>query len=120
MPRAYYAHVHGTDRVHGYPAASHPQWRRKADAEHTYREYAGRYQYAPDMTLEVTTDGRKLRWHVDVKDSGGEPVDGGFQPRAKGRFFVPEYDFEATFVRNEHGVVDHVFASDGHLSKKID
>jgi protocatechuate 3,4-dioxygenase beta subunit len=93
----------------------------EADAEHTYREYVGRYQYTSDVTLEVTTDGRKLYWHANVKDeSDTDAADGEFQPRAKGRFFVPEYDFEVTFVRNEHGVVDHTLNSDGHLSKKIE
>lgn len=91
----------------------------EADAEHSYREYAGRYQFAPGETLEVTARGRRLYWHVDVKDGDGEPVDGEFVPRAKGRFFVPEYDFEVSFVRNEHGVVDHTLNSDGQLSKKI-
>jgi len=94
----------------------------EADAEGAYREYAGRYQFAPDVTLDVTARGRRLYWHANVKkpESDTDAADGEFQPRAKGRFFVPEYDFEVTFVRNEHGIVDHTLNSDGHLSKKID
>jgi len=94
----------------------------EADSEHTYREYAGRYQFTPTILLAVTAQGRRLFWHADVHgdDDDGEPVDGEFMPRAKGRFFVPEYDFEVTFVRNEHGSVDHTLDSEGHLSKRID
>lgn len=40
-------------------------------------------------------------------------------PRSQNRFFVPEYDVEITFVRNEHGTVDHQLDSHGKLFRKI-
>ena len=90
----------------------------EADAEHTYREYAGVYEIVPGVTLEVIAQGRKLRWQLSAPEDAGDAVEGDLQPRAKGRFFVPEYDLEITFVRNEHGVIDHTIDRLG-LHKKV-
>lgn len=91
----------------------------ETDAAHAYGEYAGAYQIAPGVTLAVTVARRRLRWHLSAAETDGEAVDGEFAPRAKGRFFVPEYDIEVTFVRNEHGIVDHALDSRGILFQKI-
>jgi hypothetical protein len=90
----------------------------EADAEHTYREYAGVYEIAPGVTIAIAAQGRKLHWHLSAAENEGDAVEGEFQPRAKGRFFVPEYDIDVAFVRNEHGVVDHTVDRFG-LHKKI-
>lgn len=91
----------------------------QADAVKAYRDYAGIYQIAPGVTLTVRGDGNKLRWHLSAGENEGDALDGEFLPRARARFFVPEYDFEVTFVRNEHGAVDHVLDSRGLLFKKV-
>jgi protocatechuate 3,4-dioxygenase beta subunit len=90
----------------------------EADSAHTYREYAGTYALAPGVTLAVSAAGRTLRWHLSTAENEGDALEGEFRPRAKGRFFVPEYDLEVTFVRNEHGVVDHQIDSLGRLYPK--
>jgi protocatechuate 3,4-dioxygenase beta subunit len=87
-------------------------------AASVYRDYHGDYELAPGVVVTVTTAGRRLHWHL--KGAGdGEADDGDFVPRSQSRFFVPEYDIEVTFVRNEHGVVDHQLDSRGMLFKKI-
>jgi len=90
----------------------------EADAEHTYREYAGIYEIVPGVNITVIAERRKLRWKLSAPENDGDATEGEFQPRAKGRFFVSEYDLEVTFVRNEHGVIDHTLDSLG-LHKKI-
>jgi protocatechuate 3,4-dioxygenase beta subunit len=89
------------------------------NAETVYREYSGDYLVAPGVTLRVSKSGRHLRWHVNQGESDGDALDGVFEPRAQNRFFVPEYDFDVSFVRNEHGEVDHVLDSRGILMKKV-
>jgi protocatechuate 3,4-dioxygenase beta subunit len=83
-----------------------------------YRDYPGDYELAPGVVVTVTTSGRHLHWHVKGIDDG-EAEDGDFVPRSQNRFFVPEYDVEITFVRNEHGLVDHQLDSHGKLFKRI-
>jgi protocatechuate 3,4-dioxygenase beta subunit len=83
-----------------------------------YRDYHGDYELAPGVVVTVTTSGRHLHWHVKGTDDG-EAEDGDFVPRSHNRFFVPEYDVDITFVRNEHGVVDHQLDSHGKLFRKI-
>ena len=90
----------------------------QADAAKVYPEFAGVYQLGPDATVTVRASGTKLFWKVHVPHEDGEALEGEYMPRAQSRFFVPEYDFEVTFVRNEHGVVDHTLDSKGRLAKK--
>jgi protocatechuate 3,4-dioxygenase beta subunit len=90
-----------------------------ADAAKIYRDYVGTYEVAPGVTITIRATGNKLFWHLSAAENEGDALDGQLLPRAQGRFFVPEYDFEVTFVRNEHGQVDHVLDSRGMLSKKI-
>ena len=90
----------------------------EADAEHTYRDYAGVYEIVPAITLTVIARDRTLHWRLSAPQDEGDAVEGVFQPRAKGQFFVPEYDLDITFVRNEHGTVDHTLDRYG-LHKKI-
>jgi protocatechuate 3,4-dioxygenase beta subunit len=92
----------------------------EANAAKTYREYTGTYQIAPGVTITVSVVGGKLRWHLSTGENDGDALDGDFMPRAQGRFFVAEYDFEVSFVRNEHGVIDHVLDSRGLLFQKTD
>lgn len=84
-----------------------------ADAQSANRDYAGIYTIAPGVEISVVADGRTLAWHLNRGENAGDALDGVFMPRARGRFFVPEYDFEVTFVRDEHGRVDHVLDSRG-------
>ncbi|HKE49404.1 MAG TPA: hypothetical protein VKB52_15165 [Rhodanobacteraceae bacterium] len=91
----------------------------ETDAAHAYGEYAGTYQVAPGVTIVVSVAGKRLRWHLSAAETDGEAIDGEFAPRAKGRFFVPEYDFEVSFVRNDHGIVDHALDSRGILFQKL-
>jgi len=88
------------------------------DAQAAYRDYHGDYEVAPGVVVTVSTAGRHLHWHVKGADAG-DAEDGDFKPRSQSRFFVPEYDIEVTFVRNEHGIVDHQLDSRGRLFKKI-
>ena len=89
------------------------------NSDRTYGDYSGTYEVAPGVTVVVTTRGRHLLWHLSQGESEGDALDGEFIPRAQGRFYVPEYDIETTFVRNEHGGVDHVLDSRGILMKKL-
>jgi len=83
-----------------------------------YRDYHGAYELAPGVVVTVTTSGRHLHWHLKAVDDG-DAEEGDFVPRSQNRFFVPEYDVDIAFVRNEHGVVDHQLDSHGKLFKKI-
>lgn len=89
------------------------------DVASAYRDYTGTNDIGPGVTIAVSARGKRLRWHLSRGESEGDALDGEFVPRAQARFFVPEYDLEATFVRNEHGQVDHVLDSRGSLMKKI-
>lgn len=113
---------HGTDRtgarVGTFDVALDREQPAEVDAEHTYREYAGIYEIVQGVTITVSAQGRKLHWHLSAPEDEGDAVEGELQPRAKGRFFVPEYDLEITFVRNEHGIIDHTVDKLG-LHKKI-
>ena len=93
--------------------------RRTATPPSLYKEFAGTYQIAPGVQLAVIAKGRRLYWHLNPAENEGDATEGEFATRTQNRFFVPEYDIEATFVRNEHGVVDHVLDSRGILAKKI-
>ncbi|TLY50275.1 MAG: DUF3471 domain-containing protein [Gammaproteobacteria bacterium] len=90
-----------------------------ADARKIYSDYVGTYQVAPGIMILVRTEGAKLFWHLSAAGNEGDALDGEFLPRAQGRFFVPEYDFEVKFVRDDHGHVDHVLDSRGLLFKKL-
>jgi protocatechuate 3,4-dioxygenase beta subunit len=89
------------------------------DARAAWRDYHGDYELAPGVIVSVTTAGKHLHWRLKGGDEG-DAEDGDFVPRSQSRFFVPEYDIEVTFVRNEHGVVDHQLDSRGMLFKKIE
>jgi hypothetical protein len=89
------------------------------DPRAVYRDYHGDYDLAPGVVVTVSTSGKHLHWHVRGADAG-DAEDGDFVPRSQSRFFVPEYDIEVTFVRNEHGVVDHQLDSRGMLFRKIE
>jgi catechol 1,2-dioxygenase len=90
-----------------------------ADARHVYPEFAGNYRIEPGATLTVRAEGTRLYWHLNASENDGEPLDGEFMPRAASRFFLPEYDIDVTFVRNDHGQVDHALDSDGSVFPKI-
>ena len=89
------------------------------NAHAAYHDYRGDYEVAPGVILSVSTLGKRLHWRLNQGESDGDALDGYFVPRAQNRFFVPEYDLEATFVRNEHGEVQHVLDSRGVLMKKV-
>ncbi len=84
-----------------------------------YKEFAGVYQIAEGVELTVVAKGSHLYWHLNRPEEEGDARDGEFAPRTQSRFFVPEYDIEGTFVRNEHHVVDHILDSRGILMRKI-
>jgi|GEM_PF-945837 len=90
----------------------------QADAAKVYPEFAGVYEMSADATITVRASRNKLFWQARVPHEDGEVLEGEFMPRAQSRFFVPEYDLEVTFVRNEHGVVDHTLDSKGRLARK--
>lgn len=87
-------------------------------AQAVYRDYHGDYEIAPGAVVTVSNVGRHLHWHLKGTDDG-EAEDGDYVPRSQNRFFIPEYDLEVMFVRNEHGLVDHQLDSRGMLFKKI-
>jgi len=88
------------------------------NATSLYRQFAGVYQIAPGVQITVVAKGRHLYWHLNQGENQGDALDGEFVPRTQMRFFVPEYDIDATFVRDEHGAIDHVLDSRGILMKK--
>jgi len=81
-----------------------------------FGDYHGDYEIAPGVVVSVTTSGRHLHWRLN---DNGDTEDGDYVPRSQNRFFVPEYDIEIAFVRNEHGLVDHQLDSNGKLLKRI-
>ncbi|HEX6832667.1 MAG TPA: hypothetical protein VF132_03955, partial [Rudaea sp.] len=80
---------------------------------------AGVYQIAVGVELTVVAKGRHLHWRLNRPEDEGDAREGEFAPRTQLRFFVPEYDIEASFVRDEHRKVDHILDSRGILMKKI-
>jgi RNA polymerase sigma factor (sigma-70 family) len=68
-----------------------------------YDEYAGRYldQRRPDLEISVRNEGGRL-----TMEAVGQKVE--LFPTSKTQFFVKQFYGEATFVRNQSGLVDLV------------
>jgi len=84
-----------------------------------YRDYIGDYEVAPGVIVTNSVVKRRLHWHLSAGQEQGDPLEGELLPRSRTRFFVPEYDMEVTFVRDEHGKVTHTLTTHGNLARKI-
>ena len=84
-----------------------------------YRDYIGDYQVAPGVVVSVGVVKRRLHWRLSAAEEAGDPLEGEMLERSRTRFFVPEYDMQVTFVRDEHGKVTHTLNDHGDLARKI-
>jgi len=89
-----------------------------------YPDYVGRYVIASGVFLDVMQSGGNLKWHLSQPSvsrgkNEGDPLNGTFLPRGGSRFFVPEYDFDVTFVRDHERRVTHAIYGNNQLAKKL-
>jgi len=81
--------------------------------------FAGAYEVAPGVTLKIAIDGTELRWILSAPETPGEPLIGVLKPRDNGRYFSPEYDLTATFVKDDAGQVTHLLVNDSRIARKV-
>jgi protocatechuate 3,4-dioxygenase beta subunit len=84
-----------------------------------YRDYIGAYEVAPGVIVTIGVVKRRLHWHLTKGEEPGDPLEGELLERSRTRFFLPEYDQQVTFVRDEHGKVTHTLNDHGDLARKI-